>query len=54
MLIVASGNVVHNLGGMDWDHADDGYDWAQRFNEDAKVRMLSDPSEFAGLDAHRD
>jgi 4,5-DOPA dioxygenase extradiol len=54
VLIVASGNVVHNLGGMDWDHADDGYDWAQRFNEDAKTRMLTDPTEFAGLDAHRD
>jgi 4,5-DOPA dioxygenase extradiol len=54
VLIVASGNVVHNLRGMDWDLADDGYDWAQRFDEDAKARMLSDPTEFATLDAHRD
>ncbi|MFC7535593.1 4,5-DOPA dioxygenase extradiol [Actinoplanes sp. GCM10030250] len=54
VLIVASGNVVHNLRGMDWGLADDGYDWAQRFDEDAKVRMLSDPAEFAALDAHRD
>ncbi|WP_233624417.1 4,5-DOPA dioxygenase extradiol [Actinoplanes sp. ATCC 53533] len=54
VLIVASGNIVHNLGGMDWKLTDDGYDWAQRFDEDAKVRMLSDPTEFATLDAHRD
>ena len=54
VLIVASGNIVHNLGGMDWKLTDDGYDWAQRFDEDAKVRMLSDPADFATLDAHSD
>ena len=54
VLIVASGNVVHNLRSMDWGRADDGYDWAQRFDEDAKARMLSSPTEFATLDAHRD
>lgn len=54
VLIVASGNVVHNLRRMDWKLTDDGYDWAQRFDEDARTRMLTDPSEFATLDAHRD
>ncbi|MEU7876515.1 4,5-DOPA dioxygenase extradiol [Dactylosporangium sp. NPDC049140] len=54
VLIIASGNVVHNLGGMDWNLADAGYDWAQRFDEDAKTRMLTDPTELATLDAHRD
>jgi 4,5-DOPA dioxygenase extradiol len=54
VLIVASGNVVHNLGGMNWKLTDEGYDWAQRFDEDAKNRMLADPTEFAALDAHRD
>src|SRR3712207_5223381 len=54
VLVLASGNVVHNLGGMSWDLADDGYDWAQRFDEDAKTRMLTDPTDFASLDAHRD
>jgi 4,5-DOPA dioxygenase extradiol len=54
VLVVASGNVVHNLRGMDWKLADDGYDWARRFDEDAKTRMLTDPNGFAGLDAHRD
>jgi 4,5-DOPA dioxygenase extradiol len=54
VLIVASGNVVHNLSGMDWKLADDGYDWARRFDEEAKARMLTDPNGFASLDAHRD
>jgi 4,5-DOPA dioxygenase extradiol len=54
VLIVASGNVVHNLRGMNWQLADHGYDWAQRFDEDAKTRMLTDPTELATLDAHRD
>ncbi|HEX7745785.1 MAG TPA: 4,5-DOPA dioxygenase extradiol [Micromonosporaceae bacterium] len=54
VLIVASGNVVHNLRGMNWSLVDDGYDWAQRFDEDAKTRMLSSPTDFAALDGHRD
>ena len=54
VLVVASGNVVHNLRGMDWTLADDGYDWARRFDEDAKTRMLTDPTELATLDAHQD
>ena len=54
MLVVASGNVVHNLRGMDWGLTDSGYDWAQRFDEDAKERMLTDPTEFTTLDAHPD
>jgi 4,5-DOPA dioxygenase extradiol len=54
VLIVASGNVVHNLRGMDWKLTDDGYDWAQRFDEDAKALMLTDPTEVATLDGHRD
>jgi 4,5-DOPA dioxygenase extradiol len=54
VLVLASGNVVHNLRGMDWQLADHGYDWAQRFDEDAKTRMLTDPTELGTLDAHRD
>jgi 4,5-DOPA dioxygenase extradiol len=54
VLVVGSGNVVHNLRAVDWSRRDDGYDWAQRFDEDAKQRMLADPTELATLDAHPD
>lgn len=54
VLIVTSGNVVHNLRGMDWNLANSGYDWAERFDRDAKDRMLSAPTDFVTLDAHRD
>jgi 4,5-DOPA dioxygenase extradiol len=54
VLVVASGNVVHNLRGMNWQLADEGFDWAQRFDQDAKERMLTDPTAMATLDAHGD
>ena len=54
VLIVASGNVVHNLRGMDWKLTDDGFDWAQRFDEAAKDQLLTNPTEFATLDRHGD
>jgi 4,5-DOPA dioxygenase extradiol len=54
VLVVASGNVVHNLAGMSRDLADEGYDWAHRFDEATKERLLTDPAELAGLHAHTD
>ena len=54
VLVVASGNVVHNLRAVQWALADDGYDWAQRFDEDVKAQMLSEPTAVPQLDAHRD
>jgi 4,5-DOPA dioxygenase extradiol len=54
VLIVGSGNVVHNLAAMSWDVGDLGFDWAARFDDDAKERMLSDPSRTLRLDGHRD
>jgi 4,5-DOPA dioxygenase extradiol len=41
VLVVGSGNVVHNLGRIAWDQPDAGFDWAERF-DDAVVRQLSD------------
>ena len=54
VLVLASGNVVHNLRGMNWALRDDGYDWAVRFDQDATQRMLTTPTEFATLDSHAD
>lgn len=54
VLVIASGNVVHNLRAMDWSRLDGGYDWAHRFNDAAKSQILSAPGELATLDAHQD
>jgi len=54
VLVIASGNVVHNLRAVQWGMTDDGYDWARRFDEAARDQMLSDPTAVARLDAHRD
>ncbi len=54
VLIIGSGNIVHNLGGMNWKLPDAGFDWARRFDEDAKARMADDPTEVARMDAHAD
>jgi 4,5-DOPA dioxygenase extradiol len=54
VLVVASGNVVHNLRSMNWRATDAGFDWAERFDEAAKEQMLTDPTAFATLDAHAD
>lgn len=47
VLILASGNVVHNLGRMDWLRPDAGYDWAERFN--ARVRHALETGDTAAL-----
>jgi 4,5-DOPA dioxygenase extradiol len=54
VLVVSSGNVVHNLAGMDRSRKDEGFDWARRFDGAATERMRDDPTEFATLDAHPD
>ena len=54
VLVIGSGNVVHNLGGVSRALPDAGFDWAQRFDERAKELMLDDPTEVGRLDGHRD
>lgn len=54
VLVVGSGNVVHNLRRIDFSAPDGAFDWAQRFDEDARALMTSDPSAVPGLSSHRD
>lgn len=54
VLVIGSGNVVHNLGGVSRALPDAGFDWAQRFDEEAKDLMLAEPTEVTRLDGHRD
>ncbi len=39
VLIIGSGNIVHNLGKMQWN--DSVYDWATEFDEEIKKNILS-------------
>ncbi len=40
VLILGSGNIVHNLGMIDF-HLPGGYDWADRFDAAARERILA-------------
>jgi 4,5-DOPA dioxygenase extradiol len=55
IMIIGSGNVVHNLGVLDFHHhATSGFDWAVRFSEHAKDVIGSRPEDAAALATHRD
>jgi 4,5-DOPA dioxygenase extradiol len=40
---------VHNLRAIDWNNPDGGFDWAQRFDDDARQLMLETPAELGAL-----
>ena len=54
IMVVASGNVVHNLGRIQWTRPDAAFDWAERFDE-AVARQLADaPGDILKLAEHPD
>ncbi|GAA1184164.1 4,5-DOPA dioxygenase extradiol [Ornithinimicrobium humiphilum] len=54
VLVVGSGNVVHNLHAVDFTRPDEGYDWARRFDDVARETLMDDPAQVAALDSHPD
>jgi 4,5-DOPA dioxygenase extradiol len=52
VLLVGSGNVVHNLGMLDWRAGDAGTDWAVGFDDACRSAMTGDPASVAALVDH--
>jgi len=53
-MILASGNVVHNLRKIAWQTPDHGFDWTIRFDEHVKSIMTSSPDGLASVRTHGD
>jgi 4,5-DOPA dioxygenase extradiol len=54
VLVMGSGNVVHNLRAIDWKQPDAAFDWARRFDEAAREVLTERPGDAAALSAHAD
>ncbi len=54
VLVLGSGNVVHNLRAMDWTQPDAAFDWNARFDAEAKRVLAERPGDAAALASHRD
>jgi 4,5-DOPA dioxygenase extradiol len=54
VMVVGSGNVVHNLRRVQWDESDAGFDWAQRFDNAVVDQLAADPGEILKVADHPD
>ncbi len=54
VLVVASGNIVHNLRRIDFGMAGQGFDWAQRYDEATRDLLTTDPGAFGRMVDHPD
>jgi 4,5-DOPA dioxygenase extradiol len=54
VLILGSGNVVHNLRRIDWSRPDAGFEWARRFDDHVADLMTRRPADVVGVRDHHD
>lgn len=54
IMIISSGNVVHNLREIDRRNPDGGEPWAQRFDDAVQAIMTENPVEILKLQGHAD
>ena len=54
ILVIGSGNVVHNLRAIDWHQPDGAFDWSRRFDERVRELMAEAPHGIPGLASHPD
>ncbi len=50
VMILGSGNVVHNLRRVEWNRPDAAFDWAQRFDDAVVEQLASDPGDILKVD----
>jgi 4,5-DOPA dioxygenase extradiol len=54
ILILASGNVVHNLRRIEWDKPNSAFDWAERFDDSVQEQVGADPGAILKVAEHAD
>lgn len=54
VLVIGSGNIVHNLRRIDFGLGARGFDWAQRYDEATREVLTTDPAAFGRLVEHPD
>lgn len=54
VMILGSGNVVHNLRRLQWDKPELGYDWAERFDDAVAAQLADAPGDILKVLEHPD
>lgn len=54
VFILGSGNVVHNLGRIDWQRQDSAFDWGERFDASVRTVMTTRPADIASVERQPD
>jgi 4,5-DOPA dioxygenase extradiol len=54
VMILGSGNVVHNLRRVQWNQPDAAFDWAERFDDAVAEQLASQPGDILRVTEHPD
>ena len=54
VMVVASGNVVHNLRRIQWSAPDAAFDWAERFDDAVRGQLADSPADILKVAEHPD
>lgn len=54
VMVLASGNVVHNLGRVQWNKPDAAFDWAERFDDAVAAKLGEAPGDILQVMEHPD
>lgn len=54
VLIVGSGNIVHNLRALDWGRPSAAFDWTRRFDDASRAALTEKPGDVPALRDHAD